>query len=118
MKTFKTLGAAVMVLLAILAATAFAPAHKTGKANAKPAAAAKVIAVHLNNAEECKQCGVSNATITEYLVNCSHHHTVYWVQDIAGTCNSQAGIEGCGVATVYVSNGAVIGHQDASGYCN
>ena len=64
-----------------------------------------------------KQCGVSNDQITTYLQNCSHHHTVLWVRDITGTCNSLAGIENCGTATVYVSGGAIIGHDDAGGIC-
>lgn len=63
------------------------------------------------------QCGVSNAAIQRYLENCSHHHTVYWVQDIPGTCNSNAGIENCGTATVFVSNGIIVGHTDMSGIC-
>lgn len=64
-----------------------------------------------------KQCGVSNAQIKAYLQEHPHHHTVYWVQDILGTCNSSAGIEGCGVATVIVFEGNIITHSDASGYC-
>lgn len=67
---------------------------------------------------EIKQCGVSNAQITAYLQDCAHHHTVYWVQDIPGTCNSLAGIESCGTATVYVQNGRIIAHGDAQGYCD
>ena len=63
------------------------------------------------------QCGVTNAQITSYLQNCSHHHTVSYVQDILGTCNSQAGIENCGTATVYVQDGMIIGHTDNSGIC-
>ena len=67
---------------------------------------------------EMKQCGVSNSQISTYLRNCSHHHTVYWVQDISGTCNSLAGIENCGTATVYVSDGVIIYHADNIGSCN
>lgn len=63
------------------------------------------------------QCGVSNQQIIDYLKNCSHHHTVYWVKDIVGTCNSQAGIENCGTATVGVSDGIIIWHTDAGGIC-
>jgi hypothetical protein len=63
------------------------------------------------------QCGVSNAAIKEYLETCSHHHTVYNVWDVPGTCNSKATIENCYTATVYVSDGIVIGHMDASGIC-
>jgi hypothetical protein len=63
--------------------------------------------------DEMLQCGVTNAQITTYLQECSHHHTVYWVQDIVGTCNSKAGIENVGTATVYVSNGIVISHTDS-----
>ena len=66
---------------------------------------------------EVKQCGVTNAQITTYLRTCSHHHTVYWVQDIPGTCNSLAGIEGCSTATVYVESGIIIGHSDNQGVC-
>ena len=67
---------------------------------------------------EIKQCGVSNSQILTYLRNCSHHHTPTWIQDITGTCNSLVGIEGCSAATVYVSDGAIVGHTDAGGYCN
>jgi|ERR1051325_403402 hypothetical protein len=62
--------------------------------------------------EECKQCGVTNTQVSDYLRNCSHHHTVFYVQDIPGSCNSSAGIENCGTATVFVSGGAIIGHAD------
>lgn len=58
------------------------------------------------------QCGVTNAQITSYLQNCSHHHTVYSVSDIRGTCNSSAAIEFGGTAVVYVDNGIVVGHMD------
>ena len=59
------------------------------------------------------QCGVSNAQIISYLVNCNHHHTsACCVTDIPGTCNSKANIEMCGVATVYVSDGIIVGHAD------
>lgn len=64
-----------------------------------------------------KQCGVSNSQISAYLRTGSHHHTVYWVQDIPGTCNSLAGIEGCGTATVYVVEGSIVGHLDNTGVC-
>ncbi|MBI4929669.1 MAG: hypothetical protein HY841_02825 [Bacteroidetes bacterium] len=57
------------------------------------------------------QCGVSDDQIAYYLQTCSHHHTVYWVRDIVGTCNSAAGIE-LGTATVYVSNGVIVSHAD------
>ena len=67
---------------------------------------------------EVKQCGVSNAQISDYLRNCSHHHTVYWVQDIPGTCNSKAGIENCKVATVVVESGIIMGHTDANVNCD
>ncbi|MDZ4809597.1 MAG: hypothetical protein SGI96_15205 [Bacteroidota bacterium] len=67
---------------------------------------------------EIVQCGVSNAQISAYLEACSHHHTVYWVQDIPGSCNSKAGIEGCSIATVYVDNGIITGHMDAAGVCD
>ena len=64
-----------------------------------------------------KQCGVSNSQITSYLQNCSHHHTVYWVRDITGSCNSEAGIENCKKATVFVENGIIVGHQDSNDVC-
>lgn len=67
---------------------------------------------------ETKQCGVTNEQISAYLQSCSHHHTVYAVWDVPGTCNSKASIENCGIATVYVGNGRVIGHMDETGYCN
>ncbi|TAL61176.1 MAG: hypothetical protein EPN85_05555 [Bacteroidetes bacterium] len=70
------------------------------------------------NFEAVKQCGVSNAQITLYLTGGHHHHTVYWVQDIPGTCNSRAGIEGCSTATVYVVDGSIVGHLDSQGYCD
>lgn len=67
---------------------------------------------------ELKQCGVTNAQISTYLSRTHpHHHTVYSVWDIPGTCNSNASIENCGTATVYVENGIIIGHQDANGIC-
>lgn len=66
---------------------------------------------------EIKQCGVSNSQISNYLRNCSHHHTVNWVQDISGTCNSLAGTGGCSTATVFVVDGAIISHTDNGGYC-
>jgi hypothetical protein len=65
----------------------------------------------------CKQCGVTNAQITTYLQECSHHHTVFAVHDIPGSCNSSADIEDCGTATVYVSGGSIIMHLDSPGYC-
>ena len=61
------------------------------------------------------QCGVTNAQITSYLQTCSHHHTVYSVSDIPGSCNSSANIDGGRTATVFVANGIVIGHSDSSG---
>jgi hypothetical protein len=64
-----------------------------------------------------KQCGVSNSQITSYLQNCSHHHTVLWVRDISGSCNSLAGIENCNQATVIVSDGIVVGHSDGNYNC-
>ena len=67
--------------------------------------------------DEILQCGVSNSQIKSYLEEGSHHHTVLWVSDIPGTCNSKAGIENCGTATVFVQNGIIVGHQDANGYC-
>lgn len=63
------------------------------------------------------QCGVTNAQITTYLQNCPHHHTVLWVENIPGTCNSLAAIENCGTATVYVNDGSIIGHLDNNGIC-
>ena len=67
--------------------------------------------------EETKQCGVTNAQIQRYLETCSHHHTVYSVWDVPGTCNSKATIENCKTATVFVSEGEIIGHMDANGIC-
>lgn len=69
-------------------------------------------------AETMVQCGVNNAQIVSYLQNCSHHHTVTGdVVDIPGTCNSKVPIENCKTATVFVSDGQIIGHADA-GFCN
>ena len=65
--------------------------------------------------EACVQCGVTNAQITSYLQNCSHHHTVQWVKDVPSSCNSTAGTENCNIATVYVQDGNIIGHAD-NGY--
>ena len=59
------------------------------------------------------QCGVTNAQITTYLQECSHHHTVYSVWDVIGTCNSKASIENCKTSTIYVSEGIIIGHSDS-----
>lgn len=69
------------------------------------------------NSTEIMQCGVTNQQITDYLVNGPHHHTVYSVWDVRGTCNSKASIENCGTATVFVENGMIVGHQDAAGIC-
>lgn len=69
------------------------------------------------NSTEMTQCGVTNAQITDYLINCSHHHTVYSVWDVRGTCNSKASIENCGTATVFVESGMIVGHQDQTGVC-
>lgn len=78
--------------------------------------AALVVAVAGMGASRSKkvQCGVSNAQIASYLVNCSHHHTVYSVSDVPGTCNSTAAIENCGTAHVSVSDGIIIGHSDSN----
>lgn len=73
--------------------------------------------VSVSAKEKTKQCGVTNTQIQRYLEGCSHHHTVYWVSDISGTCNSLAGIENCGTATVFVSEGIIVGHSDANGVC-
>ena len=71
-----------------------------------------VFAISATPAKESKvQCGVSNDQIAYYLQTCSHHHTVYWVRDITGSCNSSAGIES-GTAIVYVSNGIIVNHDD------
>src|ERR1051325_3421461 len=112
----KQLSAVVMVLLAILVATA----GKNPDPKKKKSEAPKFKVVNLDakgGEEECLQCGVTNAQIQTYLETCSHHHTVYWIQDIPGTCNSRAGIENCDNATVYVSGGAIIGHTDAGLSC-
>ena len=63
------------------------------------------------------QCGVSNAQIKSYLETGSHHHTVYSVSDVPGTCNSKANIENCGTSTVFVFNGIIVGHSDSGGIC-
>ncbi|MBI3500344.1 MAG: hypothetical protein HY063_00970 [Bacteroidetes bacterium] len=74
--------------------------------------------VSAGNASEMKQCGVTSAQIISYLVNCSHHHTsACCVVDIPGTCNSNASIENCGTATVYVTDGIIVGHIDVAGVC-
>jgi hypothetical protein len=62
-------------------------------------------------------CGVGAAEVTAYLQNCSHHHTVYYVNQITGTCNFTAGIENCGTATVYVQDGIITTHADQNGIC-
>ena len=66
---------------------------------------------------EMVQCGVTNSQIYNYLVNCSHHHSVGDITDIPGTCNSKAVIESCKTATVYVVEGIIVGHQDSNGFC-
>ena len=80
-------------------------------------AAALIVCAVCSMGAKRLQCGVSNADIASYLQNCSHHHTVYSVWDIPGTCNSNASIENCKIATVYVSDGIIIYHVDASGIC-
>jgi hypothetical protein len=110
MKTSKQISLTVMVLLAILIATAATfPSKKESRK--------KALKIERLTPELQKQCGITNAQITTYLQNCSHHHTVRYVQDIPGSCNSTAGIENCGVATVIVSDGIIAGHSDANGYC-
>ena len=80
--------------------------------------AAAIILAAFSMGAKRVQCGVSNAQIISYLVNCSHHHTsACCVVDIPGTCNSKASIENCGTATVYVVDGAIIGHLDSNGNC-
>lgn len=64
-----------------------------------------------------KQCGVTNAQITTYLQTCSHHHSVMYVRDIIGTCNSVAGIENCHITTVTVVGGVITGHIDSGTDC-
>ena len=111
MKTSKQIGFAVAVLLAILIGTAGTPP------TAKEAKHKKTAKIEKLTPELQKQCGITNTQITTYLQTCSHHHTVRYVRDIPGTCNSEAGIENCGTATVYVSDGIIVGHGDQSGYC-
>ncbi len=64
------------------------------------------------------QCGVTDAAVATYLRNCSHHHSVTSVTDIPGTCNFSAAIENCGTATVYTSDGIVVGHMDNYSPCS
>lgn len=59
---------------------------------------------------EVKQCGVTNAQITTYVQGLGH--TVLWIRDISGTCNSTVGIENCSTVTVFVSEGIIMGHAD------
>jgi hypothetical protein len=98
----------------LVAATMFAVITLNATRIKEPA---RIFAITKANYSKVKQCGVSNEQITSYLQNCSHHHSVSWVRDITGTCNSTAGIENCGTATVYVSEGAIINHTDNGGYC-
>ena len=63
--------------------------------------------------EGSTRCPVELGEMQEYLMTCSHQHTVYWIQYISGTCNGLAGIEGSQTATVYVANGIITGHTDS-----
>ena len=64
-----------------------------------------------------KQCGVTNAQISSYLRNCSHHHVPGAITDIPGSCNSSVVIENCLTSTVFVSEGIIVGHQDYGVSC-
>lgn len=69
--------------------------------------------VKIDSKEESTRCPVELGEMQEYLMTCSHQHTVYWIQYISGTCNGLAGIEGSQTATVYVANGIITGHTDS-----
>lgn len=91
---------------------------KTKKVFSAAVLALALFALSATPANESKvQCGVSNAQIEAYLEGAPHYHTVFWVEDIPGTCNSKAGIENCEIATVYVSDGRITGHIHSSGGC-
>jgi len=110
MKTTKLFFAAA-ILLGMFAISATAPLNPpTGGKPENPSAV-----IPPSGDEGALQCGVSNAEIQRYLETCSHHHTVYSVWDIPGTCNSNASIESCQIATVYVSGGRILGHVHSSG---
>ena len=73
--------------------------------------------VKANALEKVKACAVTAEDVKAYLQNGPHHHGVNWVVPIPGTANWSAGIENCGTATVYTSNGIITGHSDQSGIC-
>lgn len=100
-----------LVLMSAIAISATTPGQK-GENNHLLASAP-----NSSESDAQYQCGVSNQQIIAYLQGAPHYHTVYWVEDIPGTCNSKAGIENCKIATVYVQDGQIIGHADARGYC-
>jgi len=88
---------------------------KTSKLFLSAALALGIFAISATPVKESKvQCGVSNAQIISYLENGPHHHTVYSVSDIRGTCNSSATIEEGFISTVYVVDGIVVAHTDPS----
>lgn len=70
--------------------------------------------VETKNTGESTRCVVTLAQMQDYLGSCSHHHTVYWIQYIPGSCDGLAGIEGGQTATVHVENGIIINHQDSN----
>jgi hypothetical protein len=105
MKTSKQIGLAVVVFIAILIGTAGSPPSAKEKHK-------KVVKIEMQSK---KQCGVTNQQITTYVQGLGH--TVVWVRDISGTCNSKVGIENCATMDVYVSDGYIVGHSSASGYC-
>ncbi|HKZ66464.1 MAG TPA: hypothetical protein VJ111_08925 [Chitinophagaceae bacterium] len=110
MKTKKFFTAAVLAL-GLFALSATAPLNPpTGGKPENPSAV-----IPPSGDEGALQCGVSNEQITAYLQGAPHYHTVYSVWDIPGTCNSNASIESCQIATVYVSGGRILGHVHSSG---
>ena len=101
MKTHKFLVASVLLL------SAFCVSATNGKETDKKEPKSEPV-----------QCGVNNSQIYNYLVNCSHHHSVGDITDIPGTCNSKAQIENCKTAIVVVVDGQIVSHSDQNGICN
>lgn len=102
-----------VILLSAFAISATTPGLKGDNTNSSSTVNSSRMAVGM----EGLQCGVSHAQIEAYLEGAPHYHTVFAIRDIAGTCNSEADIENCGKATVYVQNGRIVGHIDQTGYC-
>jgi len=60
---------------------------------------------------------ITGEQIIAYLQGAPHFHWACCARPVPGSSNWTATIENCGSALVYVSNGIIVGHSDANGYC-